>query len=96
MSTYPRRVIVQSIVSSRYAPGTRPVSWDARKVGFEVIQTTESEQIQLWSRGGQSTPAPGWQLLLTKPTEVNTNSDSPTTSTSAIEWTLYGVPPSAS
>jgi hypothetical protein len=38
----------------------------------------------LWSKGGQSTPAPGWVLLLTGERELEDGR-------SAVEWTLYGV-----
>ncbi len=86
MKDLPKRVTVSEVITSRYLPGTRPVSWDLRVPGFEVIRTTSGEEIVLASNGGQSTPAPGWQLLLTKEAQSETNNR-------VLEWTLYGVTP---
>lgn len=76
----PRRVIVADVLSCRYAPGERPVSWDERRSGYETIRTTTGELIKLASSGGQSSPAKGWELLLTKKSVPD-----------AVEWTLYGI-----
>lgn len=78
----PRRVTVGDILSCRYAPGERPVSWDERKPGYETIRTTTGEVIKLASSGGQSSPAKGWELLLTKKADQD-----------AVEWTLFGIAP---
>lgn len=77
----PRRVTVAQVLQSRYAPGRRPGSWDARREGIERIRTTSGEELELFSTGGQSSPAPGWELLLTEPRDT------------AVEWTLYGLKP---
>lgn len=85
-STLPRRIRIQEILSGRYAPGKRPLSWDARKPGVEKVRTADGEVLSLYSNGGQSTPAPGWQLLLTKPHASATAEEA-----GALQWTLYGV-----
>lgn len=80
----PRRVRVAEILNGRYAPGKKPVSWDERKAGIEKIKTADGETLTLYSGGGQSTPAPGWELLLTK--EQNDREGAP-----VVQWTLYGL-----
>ena len=72
-------IAVSKVVSSRYEPGTRPVSWDERVTGEEVVVSDEGDEITLVSNGGQSSPAPGWLLLL----EQQDNS--------SYSWTLYGL-----
>lgn len=84
-SSLPRRIRVQEVLSGRYPPGEKPVSWDERKSGIEQIRTVEGDTISLYSGGGQSTPAPGWELLLTKEQPQLSNP------TPAILWTLYGI-----
>ncbi len=79
----PRRVQVETVVESRYHPGSRPVSWDSRREGEEKILTAGGEVVTLYSSGGQSSPAPGWEILLTK--------IHPDTSSPAFEWTLFGI-----
>jgi hypothetical protein len=81
----PRRVVVKELLSGRYAPGSRPVSWDDRKEGFESIVTEDGETILLASNGGQSTPTGAWELLLTNQIESESGP--------AYSWTLYGVAP---
>lgn len=99
-STFPRRIVVQEVVSSRYGPGSRPLSWDERSSGVEEVKSTQGEKIMLLSSGGQSTPAPGWELLLTR--EVSTsekkgrNQNIDKEGSTASEWTLYGIGPSHS
>lgn len=77
----PRRVKIQSVITGRYRPGTRPLSWDQRVSGTDKIQTTTGEELTLSSSGQQSTPAPGWEILLMP----NGSADQ------GIPWTLYGV-----
>ena len=55
----PRRIRIAAVISSRYAPGTRPALWDQRASGIEVIRTEDGEEINLFSNGGQSSPAAG-------------------------------------
>lgn len=80
----PRRITVAEILDGRYTPGQRPMSWDERASGLEQLTTTEGETITIFSSGGQSTPAPGWELLLTEFAQ-----DSP----ESFNWTLYGIRP---
>lgn len=77
---------VASVLDGRYPPGTKPVSWDNRFPGWERVVSENGEEFLLASLGGQSTPAPGWELLLTKPALAADG-------ISAYEWTLYGVSP---
>jgi len=62
----------------------RPLSWDARKSGIDRIRTVAGEDLLLRSDGMQSTPKPGWLLLL-----VDDHDDE------AYRWTLYGIPRAA-
>ena len=71
--TFPRRVKIKSVIRSRYesrgdsrfTSGTKPLSWDQRIAGVDEVLTDTGEELKLFSNGGQSTPAPGWELLLT-------------------------------
>ena len=76
----PARRKISKIVSGRYAPGKKPVSWDERIGGIDVCLDEGGSELQLYSTGDQSTPAPGWELLLT---DLNENGQ--------FSWTLYGV-----
>ncbi len=80
----PRRIRVKETLSGRYEAGSRPVSWDDRRSGVEKIIADNGETITLYSNGGQSTPAPGWELLLTK--EANDVGEA-----HAVHWTVYGM-----
>ena len=77
----PRRVKIAEVINGRYQPGKKPLSWDDRTAAVEQIRTVDGEQLSLYSTGGQSTPAPGWEILLTS---VN---DEP----NGLLWTLYGL-----
>ena len=78
----PVRVEVKSIVSSRYPNHTRPLDWNARVAGRDVIETADGLSLTLWSDGQQSPPKPGWVILLTN------GSEDP-----GYRWTLYGIRP---
>lgn len=78
-----KRVTVASIESGRYQPGQKPVYWNERDSAIEQITTDQGEAISLLSSGGQATPAPGWEILLTEPA---ISSDK-----NAFRWTLYGI-----
>jgi hypothetical protein len=82
----PRRVRVLEVIESRYQPGKRPVSWDDRRAGRERVRTADGEVLVLASNGGQSSPAPGWELLLTRQVDADDPMEFP-----AVEWTLYGL-----
>ena len=90
----PLRVKVKEIVKSRYQPGARPVSWNDRLDAIEQIKTDKGELLNIFSNGGQSSPAPGWELLLTRQIPSNNLSHLPDGSDSAFEWTVYGIGPS--
>ena len=82
----PRRITVKSVISSRYEPGERPSNWGEREEGIEVITTEDSENkgsetLSIFSNGGQSSPAPGWEILLNKAID------------DAFTWTLYALKP---
>jgi len=89
----PRRVLVSRVISYRYDDRRRPLSWDKRHAGLESIETAEGEIINLLSNGGQSTPKPGWELLLIKNAEQADfeNQLVEWNESSAVTWTLYGI-----
>lgn len=92
-----RRVLVREVVTARYHNGQRPLSWDKRRAGIEKILTEEGETVTLLSGGGQSTPKPGWELLLVRTAEEKDYQSqllSPSAEP-AVTWTLYGIRPSA-
>lgn len=85
------KVCVSEVVTSRYgitpgvsrgeqALGDRPQSWDQRREGIDVIRTLGGETIKLKSSPMQSTPKPGWIIVLTGGTEGE-----------GYTWTLYGI-----
>lgn len=76
----PKRICVEKIVSSRYSNKERPLSWDERTPGVDIVETSDGEVIKLKSDGGQSPPKQGWIVLLTAGT-----------SESGYNWTLYGL-----
>lgn len=79
-------VKVVRVIKSRYAPGTKPLSWDARLSAVEEVEVAcgaENKIIQIFSTGGQSTPAPGWSLLLNYCQESKDGK--------AAKWTLFGI-----
>lgn len=86
----PRRIRVSEVLSSRYQPGARPVSWDERTIGLEQVKTEVGESLNLYSNGGQSSPDIGWELLLTE--ELQLAAPEPSLQ-KAYSWTLYGIKP---
>lgn len=88
------KICVADVVLSRYATigsasGShvqgrgRPASWDQRSEGIDVIRTAGGETVKLKSSAMQSTPRPGWIIVLTGGTEHE-----------GYSWTLYGITPS--
>jgi hypothetical protein len=88
------KVCVADVVLSRYDTttipssgrakgGARPASWDQRREGVDVIRAVGGETITLKSSAMQSTPKPGWVIVLTGGTEDE-----------GYSWTLYGLTPS--
>ena len=96
----PARVQVAGVLQSRYGSSgdtttiaeskwyvpelVRPLSWDDRIDGIDLVCTTGGEVIKLLSSGMQSVPRPGWVLML-----VGGDIDE------GYRWTLYGIPPQA-
>lgn len=83
----PARIQVAELVSSRYVETAgslpeRPMSWDERKEGTDLIRTTSGETVRLYSSAMQSPPKPGWVVLIT-----GGSGDT------GYTWTLYGIPP---
>jgi len=83
----PRRVRVADVLSGRYGAGEKPLDWNVREGGVDRIRTSDGETLTLYSTGGQSTPAPGWEILLTKERPQLASSEP------AFLWTLYGIHP---
>lgn len=76
----PQVVIVKKTLSSRYKNTPRPSNWDLRKEGLDEIESSDGSRLVLKSNGGQSTPQPGWKILLSKEE-----------SEGVYLWTLYGL-----
>jgi len=90
----PKKISIKEVVSSRYPEGERPTSWEERRAGLEVVKSEEGEIFNLYSNGGQSSPHPGWELLLVERVEHAPNSsDSGKSSVPAYTWTLYALKP---
>ena len=80
-----RRIIVSKLVSGRYEAGYKPIFWDQRGAKVETVETVSGERISIFSGGGQATPGPGWELLLSGKTKQDSEGDS------GECWTLYGI-----
>ena len=76
----PARVCVSDIISSRYIDNQKPLSWDERRDGLDVVRTMDGQVLRLLSDGGQAPPREGWELMLTE----DGGNDS-------YRWTLYGM-----
>lgn len=79
------KVCVIGVVSSRYgrfSGGKRPLRWDDRVEGREVVKVDDGHEVTLISSAMQSTPKPGWILVLTGGSERE-----------GYTWTLYGIAP---
>ncbi|MCS6893857.1 MAG: hypothetical protein NZO16_04745 [Deltaproteobacteria bacterium] len=71
------QVTVAETISSRYANNKRPLSWEQRREGFDVVQLTDGRVIKLFSNAQQGVPAKGW-ILVIEPLD------------DYYKWTLYG------
>ncbi len=67
---------------SRGGATQRPLSWDERREGIDVIRTVSGETVKLYSSAMQSPPQPGWVVLITGGSGET-----------GYTWTLYGIPP---
>ncbi|MEY4667567.1 MAG: hypothetical protein RL518_266 [Pseudomonadota bacterium] len=79
------KVSVVDVVSSRYGgteDGERPLVWEERREGLDVVRIEGGETIALQSSAMQSTPKPGWTLVLTGGSH-----------STGYTWTLYGITP---
>lgn len=79
------KVCVAEVLSSRYGAvsgGERPLVWEERRAGTDVVRLEGGKTIPLISSAMQSTPKPGWILVLTGGS-LN----------EGYTWTLYGIPP---
>lgn len=88
----PARIQVQEIISSRYGNAykagqrfddrlPRPLSWDERIEGIDVVKSVDGASIKLASSAMQTPPQSGWVLLLTDGSAE-----------AGFRWTLYGMP----
>ncbi|NBW39367.1 hypothetical protein EBR25_00020 [bacterium] len=90
----PRIVRIEEALESRYSAGIRPLSWDDRRAGFDKVRTADGEELTLLSGGQQSTPQPGWEILLTAEEAVDAtelNIPSERGKIACYAWTLYGL-----
>ena len=78
----PKKIVVKKLLSGRYDNLSKPLLWDDRKAGLDKIEDGEGRVYSLQSAGDQSSPSPGWQIILTS------RGDSP----DSFNWTLYGLP----
>lgn len=78
----PKFIVVGKTVTSRYADCVRPQNWDQRIAGIEEVESIDGVRFVLNSEGGQSTPQPGWKIML-----LSEHSEG------AYSWTLQGFEP---
>lgn len=81
----PARIEVTELLSSRYdsdvkGARARPLEWEHRMEGFDVVKVSGGHSVKLRSSAMQSPPKPGWVLMLTGGNE-----------TEGYDWTLYGL-----
>ncbi|MCS6961077.1 MAG: hypothetical protein NZT61_01050 [Deltaproteobacteria bacterium] len=70
-------VIVEEVISSRYASHRRPFNWSQRLEGFDIVKITDGRVLKLYSNAQQDTPKKGW-IIVIEPKE------------DYFYWTLYG------
>lgn len=81
MFELPRKVVVRELIKGRYQDELKPLKWDERISGFDLIIDSNGNHLKLESEGDQSSPSKNWQILLTgQGSEPNT-----------FKWTLYGM-----
>jgi hypothetical protein len=92
---HPARIEVAELICSRYgdepssccslqcdAAAERPLSWDERVAGVDLVKTVGGDSVKLQSSAMQSPPKPGWIVFLTGGDGER-----------GYTWTLYGIPP---
>ena len=57
-------VTVCRIVVSRYENNLRPIQWENRREGTDIVVLENGEEISLFSDGQQSPPKPGWKIVI--------------------------------
>lgn len=84
----PCRVDVAETLESRYSPqgygsvsADRPLQWEERLEGIDLIRTTDGRTIRLRSDGQQSPPKSGWGLIISGGDALG-----------GYTWTLYSLP----
>lgn len=77
----PKKISVSELVQGRYPSGNKPLSWNDRYSGVDVVKDASGSEYKLESSGDQSAPQKGWQILLTE------TGSAPGT----YKWTLYGI-----
>ncbi|MBL7662786.1 hypothetical protein JNK13_08540 [bacterium] len=87
MPNISRRVVIKDVLLGAHQPGIKPSKWDERKDRLEIVTTCSGEELALISKGAQSTPAAGWELML--------SGQSLWQGQTAYYWTLYGITNSA-
>lgn len=75
-------ITISAVLNSRYGDEPRPSSWDARREGKDMVVDTRGTNYTLVSTGQQSTPQPGWTIVLNEQSDAG-----------AWSWTLYGMRP---
>jgi hypothetical protein len=85
--SFPVKVEVSELVLSRYGDKlenfSRPLIWENRISGIDVVKLNDGSEIRLLSDGQQTPPKKGWVLMLLGGDAHN-----------GYEWTLYGMPTS--
>lgn len=77
---FPCEVKVRELISSRYADNKRPIVWEERRAGIDLIRIDPDETLRLQSDGQQSPPEAGWRLVLCGGDEER-----------GYRWTLSGM-----
>jgi hypothetical protein len=78
------RFTVKSVSNSRYSSGVcRPQNWEQRVSGVETVTTECGKTLRLFCDGQQSTPQPGWVIVVDSKSVREDGS---------VNWTLFGMP----
>lgn len=85
LESFPVKVQVGELIVGRYADlpegNTRPLIWENRIAGVDLVRLTDGRELKLVSDGQQSPPKKGWVLMLTDGSKDE-----------GYHWTLYGMP----
>lgn len=79
----PKKIKISKLLKGRYGTEARPLSWDERFAGVDVVLDSDGLEFRLDSTGGQGAPINGWEIVLT----------GEGTSPGTFKWTLYGISP---